>query len=232
VFSSGISLKRSVAAAVLPYREFLDRTNWTSRWCRTVKQADCPQFPRRGLMYEYLHSTFLGDAPIDYIEFGVAEGASLRYWCALNQHASSRFFGFDCFTGLPEDWDADRPKGAFSRHGQPPDVRDPRVKFQVGLFQDSLPPFLASYRPSNRVVIHNDGDLYSSTLYTLTMMETIISPDTVVIFDEFWDALHEYRALRDYSVAYRRPFKIVAASDRFSAVAVVFSARQLFPQVE
>lgn len=226
MFSSGISLKRSVSAAVLPYRKFLDRTNWTSRWCRTVKEADCPKFPRREQMYEYLQSTILGDVAIDYVEFGVGDGASLSSWCALNQHARSRFFGFDCFDGLPEDWTMDHPKGKFNRHGQPPDVRDSRVRFQVGLFQDSLPPFLASYRPANRVVIHNDGDLYSSTLYTLTMMEAIISPDTLVIFDEFWDALHEYRALTDYSAAYRRPFKIVAAADRFSQVAVVFSARQ------
>jgi O-methyltransferase len=226
MFSSGISLKRSVAAAVLPYREFLDRTNWTSRWCRTVRQADCPKFPRREQMYEYLHSAVLDNEPIDYLEFGVADGASLRNWCALNRHAGSRFFGFDCFAGLPEDWHADHPKSMFNRDGQPPDVPDPRVQFQVGLFQDSLPSFLGSYRPSNRVVIHNDADLYSSTLYTLTMMETIISPDTLVIFDEFWDSLHEYRALTDYSAAYRRPFKIVAAADHFSQVAVMFSARQ------
>ena len=177
MFSSGISLKRSVAAAVLPYREFLDRTNWTSRWCRTVRQADCPKFPRREQMYEYLHSAVLDNEPIDYLEFGVADGASLRNWCALNRHAGSRFFGFDCFAGLPEDWHADHPKSMFNRDGQPPDVPDPRVQFQV-------------------------------------------------IFDEFWDSLHEYRALTDYSAAYRRPFKIVAAADRFSQVAVMFSARQ------
>ena len=226
MFNSGISWKRSIAAAVLPYREFLDRANWTSRWCRTIRQADCPRFPSREKMYEYVHSAVLCEAPIDYIEFGVADGASLSHWCALNHHATSRFFGFDCFTGLPEDWSATHSKGMFNRNGQPPDVPDRRVRFQVGLFQDSLPSFLASYRPSNRVVIHIDGDLYSSALYTLTMMETIIYPNTLVIFDEFWDALHEYRALTDYSAAYRRPFQIIAAADRFSQVAVMFSARQ------
>jgi O-methyltransferase len=223
---SGISLKRSIAAMVFPYREFLDRANWTSKWCETVRQTDCPRFPIREEMYTYLQQTVLGDAPIDYIEFGVAHGSSLRSWCALNRHTTSQFFGFDCFTGLPEDWRADHPKGKFNRKGQPPEKPDSRVRFHVGLFQDSLPAFLDSYRPSSRVVIHNDGDLYSSTLYTLTMMERIISPDTIVIFDDFWDALHEYRALTDYSVAYRRPFKIIAAANRFSQVAVVFPAKQ------
>lgn len=171
-------------------------------------------------MYNYLQKTVLEDAPIDYIEFGVADGSSMRSWCSLNQHSKSRFWGFDCFTGLPEDWRTDHPKGKFNRGGVPPNIADPRVQFHVGLFQDSLPDFLDSYRPSNRVVIHNDGDLYSSTLYTLTMMERFISPDAVLIFDDFWDALHEYRALRDYSAAYRRPFKIIAAAHRFSQVAV------------
>ena len=223
---SGIPFKRSVASVLFPYREFLDRANWTSKWCQTVKQTVCPKFPNREEMYAYLQHSVLCDAPIDYIEFGVAHGSSLRFWCGINPHATSRFFGFDCFTGLPEDWRADHPKGKFNRNGIPPEVADTRVRFQVGLFQSSLPAFLASYVPSNRVVIHNDGDLYSSTLYTLSMTETLISPDAIVIFDDFWDALHEYRALTDYSAAYRRPFKIIAAANRFSQVAVTLSAQQ------
>jgi O-methyltransferase len=226
VFNLDYSFKRSVAAAMFPYREFLDRTNWTSKWCRTIGQTDCPRFPRREQMYEYLYKEILGGAPIDYLEFGVAHGASITFWSTLNRHATSRFFGFDCFKGLPENWRPEFPKGKFNRDGQPRDVLDSRVKFQVGLFQDSLPSFLASYRPSNRVVIHNDGDLYSSTLYTLTMLESHISPETLVIFDDFWDALHEYRALADYSSAYRRPFKIIAAANRFAQVAVMFSAKE------
>jgi O-methyltransferase len=228
MFKSDISLKRSVAALLLPYSAFLDRTNWTSKWCRTIKQADCPRFQNREEMYGYLQRTVLKDAPIDYIEFGVADGSSLRSWCAINQRPESRFFGFDSFTGLPEDWAGDHPKGTFNRDGIPPDIADPRVRFHIGLYQDSLPDFLDSYRPSNRVVIHNDSDLYSSTLHTLTMMERISSPDSVVIFDNFWDALHEYRALSDYSAAYRRPFKIIAATPGFCQVAVILSSRELY----
>jgi O-methyltransferase len=228
VSNSSISLKRSIAAIVFPYREFLDRANWTSKWCQTMRESNCPRFTNREEMYGYLHHTVLCDASIDYIEFGVAHGASLRFWCALNHHPTSRFFGFDCFTGLPEDWRADHPKGKFNRDGKPPDLSDARVRFHVGLFQDSLPAFLAAYRPANRIVIHNDGDLYSSTLYTLTMMEPIISLDTIVIFDDFWDALHEYRALADYSGAYRRPFTIIAAANRFSQVAVMFYRQPIY----
>jgi hypothetical protein len=41
------------------------------------------------------------------------------------------------------------------------------------------------------------------------------------MFDEFWDAAHEFRALMDYSAAYRRTFRVIAATERFGQVAVV-----------
>lgn len=227
MFRSDISLKRSIAALLLPHSTFVDRVNWTSKWCQTIRQADCPRFHNREEMYRYLQHTVLNDAPIDYIEFGVGDGGSLRSWCAINRHPGSRFFGFDSFIGLPEDWSAGHAKGTFSRDGIPPDIEDPRVHLHVGLFQTSLPGFLDSYRPSNRAVIHNDSDLYSSTLYTLTMMDRVTSPHTVVIFDEFYDALHEYRALSDYSAAYRRAFTIIAATPRFRQVAVSLSSKDL-----
>ena len=218
---SNMSLKRFLADHLVPYSGLLDRTNWTSKWCRTVEQADCPMFATREDLYRYLQKLLLRDAPIDYLEFGVADGASLRSWCDINRHQGSRFWGFDCFTGLPEDWNEKRPKGTFSQNGIPPEIGDARVRFEVGLFQDTLPAFVNSYQPANSLVIHNDSDLYSSTLYTLTMLDRVCIPDSVVIFDEFSDALHEYRALIDYSGAYRRKFRVIAATRRFDQAAVV-----------
>src|SRR3954447_15737651 len=116
---SDISLKRALASLLLPYRPFLDRTNWMARWCDTVKQTDCPMFQSREEMYSHLQRNVLRDEPIDYLEFGVADGTSLRSWCATNRHPKSRLFGFDCFTGLPEHWSAKRPKGTFSQGGVP-----------------------------------------------------------------------------------------------------------------
>src|SRR5579864_4922166 len=124
MFNSGISLKRSVASRLLPYNEFLDRTNWTSKWCRTIKEARCPRFENRQELYRHLQKSVLKDEPIDYLEFGVADGGSMRAWCQINQHPGSRFFGFDCFTGLPEDWTSKHPKGTFNRDGVPPEIGD------------------------------------------------------------------------------------------------------------
>jgi O-methyltransferase len=220
-----LSVGRSIAVRLFPrYWHFLDRLNWTARWSRTAREnVDCPRFASREEMYLYLSSTFLdsGRTPIDYFEFGVARGDSLRSWCSLNEHPDTRFFGFDSFEGLPENWTSKRPKGAFTTSGKTPDIHDPRVKFVVGWFQLSLPEFLQSYQSRNRLIIHNDSDLYSSTLYCLTAMDRLIPAGTLIIFDEFYDVLHEYRALSDYGNAYMRKFNIVAATHRFNQAAVI-----------
>jgi len=77
--------------------------------------------------------------------------------------------------------------------------------------------------PASQVVIHNDSDLYSSTLFCLTTLDRLIAAGTIIIFDEFYDALHEYRALCDYCEAFQRSYKIVAATLHFNQVAVQFS---------
>ena len=173
-------------------------------------------------MYTNLNHTFLDDgkSAIEYLEFGVYRGESLRLWCGLNTNPHTRFFGFDSFQGLPEDWTDEKPKGAFTTSGQTPKIDDPRINFVVGWFQYSLPGFLKSYQPTNRLVIHNDSDLYSSTLFCLTSLSAFMPPGTLIIFDEFYDALHEYRALSDYAEAYMRKFRIVAATHGFNHATV------------
>ena len=80
----------------------------------------------------------LCDAAIDFLEFavlelgvfefGVFEGNSLFRWAELNTQASSRFFGFDSFHGLVDDfaneWFVHR-RGHFSTQGRIPETSDP-----------------------------------------------------------------------------------------------------------
>lgn len=118
------SLKRRVASILLPYRELLDRANWNARWIQTIKENHFPLFGTRNEMYRYLNSVVICGAPMEYLEFGVAGGDSMRAWCRINSCEDSRFHGFDCFTGLPENWTAECPKGAFDRRGMPPKISD------------------------------------------------------------------------------------------------------------
>lgn len=192
------------------------------KWCSFVKRNACPMFENREQMYRHLQEDVIR-GPIDYLEFGVADGASLRQWLTLNRHDSSRFWGFDSFEGLPEDWRSTQPKGAFSRNGKPPVIDDHRLRFEIGWFQDTVPTFLKTFEPNARLVIHNDSDLYSSTLYALTQLDACAPAGTILIFDEFYDAHHEFRALMDYASAYRRVFNVIAATAYYNQAAIVLS---------
>jgi O-methyltransferase len=215
--------KRSTRFFFPRYSWFLDRLNWEARLNATVKEfPSALELGSREELYQYVSGTLAGsDEAIDYLEFGVFEGASIGQWCALNQNASSRFFGFDSFEGLPEDWHSGKRRGAFSTGGKLPELADARVSFVAGWFQQSLRGFMASYRPQGQLVIHIDCDLYSSTLYCLTTLDPVIAPGTVIVLDDFFDALHVYRALTDHCAAYVRQYKIVARTHQLGQAAIV-----------
>jgi O-methyltransferase len=189
-------------------REFIDRN------------PNAPRFPRRELMWDYIAQKARG--PIDYLEFGVHEGYSLFHWMRNNEDPKSRFFGFDSFEGLPERWNKNYPKGFFDVAGREPTSSDARVEFIKGWFQDTLPRFLSSYSSpeQTRRVVHIDCDLYSSTLYCLTKLDEVLVPGTIVIFDEFGDVQHEFRALNDYMESYRRKAAALCAREDFYTAAI------------
>lgn len=194
----------------------LNRMPLLSRFARDHGHA--PSFETREAMWDFLAERAAGR--IDYLEFGVHQGHSLLHWAQRNTNADSRFVGFDTFTGLPEDWSQAYPRGHFDTGGQPPRTDDPRVQFVKGLFQDTLPAFLAGFAPRGRVIVNNDSDLYSSTLFCLTSLDRILAPGTIIIFDEFGDVMHEFRALQDYVASYRRKFKVLCSHDNFFTIAV------------
>lgn len=174
-------------------------------------------FETRYDLYHYLNNEIVKNGPIDYLEFGVADGKSMRDWVQLNQHKASRFFGFDTFEGLPESWKVFTGpigKGAYSAGGKIPEINDPRVEFIKGLFQATLPNFLEGFTVHNRLVINCDADLYTSTLYVLANLNYLIVPETIVIFDEF-STMEEFRAFRDFTESFKRDYKPVATAERF-----------------
>ncbi len=217
-------MKKVLAGALFPkYSGLLDKLNWNARWLQTVRNTRAiPLFEHREQLHSFINETYFGGGadPIDYLEFGVYRGDSLRMWTDLNRNPSSRLFGFDSFEGLPENWQKATPKGTFTTNGQIPEIADRRVQIVVGLFQRSLPGFLLSYQPRHRLLVHNDSDLFSSTLYCLSALNQILQPGTVIIFDEFDGALHEYRALETYTASFMRNYRIVGATRRFLRAAV------------
>ena len=49
------------------------------------------------------------DRDVLYLEFGVFEGQSMRYWSNALKNPKARLHGFDSFEGLPEDFDVEGP---------------------------------------------------------------------------------------------------------------------------
>src|SRR5579863_8901881 len=117
-----------------------------SRWCSTHPTPGArngKDGKGRDWLYRLvMEQEALDQQPINYLEFGVYRGDSLRLWVAGISHPDSRFIGFDTFTGLPERWRPTEPAGHFNANGAIPDIKDPRCSFEVGLFQDTLPTFV------------------------------------------------------------------------------------------
>ncbi len=173
-------------------------------------------FKKRYELYEYINTEKIKNEAVDYLEFGVYKGRSLKYWYSNNTNKNSRFFGFDTFEGLPEKWPgfiSSIDKNHFSTAGKTPDTEDKRVKFIKGIFQETLTPFISENKFSNRLVINMDADLYSSTLYVLSKMDEILVPGTIIFFDEFSSVLSEFRALDDYSKSYLRNYRLLGATN-------------------
>ncbi len=166
----------------------------------------------RDEMFEYVALNFLKDVPIDYVEFGVFRGDSIKKWASLNSRPESRFFGFDTFEGLPEDW-GPTPKGDLSADGKTPDIADTRVKFVRGLFQETLKTFLRSFDRRNRLAVHFDADIYSATLFALFQIDPFLQPGDILMFDEFSDFNHEFIAFHQYVRATYRTWRFICCRD-------------------
>ena len=178
----------------------------------------CPSFSDRMEMYRHVHDEIIKTDAIDYLEFGVFQGESIRYWTSINKRPESRFFGFDSFEGLPEDWKDGKPRGHFDTGGSTPKIADARVQFVKGWFVHSVPPFARDFSTRNRLVLHLDADLYSSTMLPLVHFERFMTAGTLLIFDEFYDREHEYKALMDWQKIFGREVRVVAEMDNFSKI--------------
>lgn len=197
-----------------------------SRWIDENKNLEINDFPtkendyqKRWVVHKYIARRLINNEPINYLEFGTADCETFIWWLKENQHPSSRFFGFDTFTGLPEDW-GDYKKGAFDLQGNIPEVKDERVSLHKGLFQDTLHDFLKDFNNDKRKVILLDADLYSSTLFVLTTLAPFLKTNDIIIFDEFSSQQHEYLAYENFLKAF--PYvklKCFAASNNYSCVA-------------
>jgi len=200
-----------IARVIMPrYSERLARANLYAlvrSWSRA--HTGMPVFSTREDLWRHAVEQEALEGPIDYLEFGVFTGDSIRCWANMNTDPESRFFGLDSFLGLPEDWGSAFPTGSFSTGGQIPQIRDSRVRFVKGWYQDTLPAFLATFQSRHPLVVHLDSDVYTSTLFCLTQIDHLFNTKRgVLLFDEF-GGTPEFSAFRDYSRSFRRKFQVL-----------------------
>ncbi|MBA4141358.1 MAG: macrocin O-methyltransferase [Segetibacter sp.] len=151
---------------------------------------------------------------INYLEFGVAGGESFNWFMAKNTNADSRFYGFDTFDGLPEDWGPFK-KGAFTNNNVLPTIKDSRGKFFKGLFQQTVPAFLKELDSNRRNVLMMDADLWSATLYALTTLAPYLKKGDIIFFDEFVVPTHEFKAYLDFTESHYINLKLIAAANNY-----------------
>jgi hypothetical protein len=156
----------------------------------------------------------LGTAQINYLEFGVGRGNSLRWWTSNNTNDESGFWAFDTYEGLPEKY-GNYEKGTFSLEGNFPDIEDSRIHFVKGLFQDTLLKTIPEVDFSKQNMIHVDGDLYSSAMYVLTVLYPYLKPGDLILFDEFVVPYHEFKAFDDFTRSFYIKLRPVGAVNNY-----------------
>jgi O-methyltransferase len=225
-FIKDFLLASRIGLLLSPFRFFLKflynfslLSSWVNTNSRKVEFSDFYKPLRKysdriNLFNHISKNENLETGPIHYFEFGVASGLSFLWWLDKNKHQDSKFTGFDTFEGLPEDWHFFK-KGAFSHNA--PTIPDVRGKFVKGLFQDTLYQFLSEYQPDENVrrVLHMDADLYSSTLFSLTMMAPYLKKGDILFFDEFNIPNHEFAAWNDFVRSYYIKYEVVGAVNNF-----------------
>jgi len=159
----------------------------------------------------------VSDESVLYLEFGVFEGESMRFWSRALLNPDAHLHGFDSFEGLPEGWTHGHGRGRFSTDGRVPEIDDARVRFFRGWFEETLPSYEPP--PHDRLVINVDSDLYSSADVVLRTLEPLIVPGTYLYFDEFHDRHHELRAFDELLERTNATFRAVAASKELQHVA-------------
>lgn len=210
-----------------PFSKILMTIIYLSRLSKWIKKTSMPEFNdfyskkhdynKRYELYDHIKKSEKL-SKIYYLEFGVAQGNSFKWWINNIIDKNSKFVGFDTFTGLPEDWGYFK-KGDMSAKDSFPEIDDKRCQFIKGLFQVTLPPFLKEFKSDLRKVIHMDADIYNSTLFALTMMGSHLNKDDILIFDEFNVPLHEYKAFSEFIDSYHLKVEVIGAVNNYYQIA-------------
>jgi hypothetical protein len=184
--------------------------------------------PSKDRAWEIYMDKCLQYAPKDglYLEFGVASGETINF---ISKYVLDKtVYGFDTFTGLPENWGDVWPAGYFAQHSMPK-CRE-NVTLVPGLFETTLVPFLREHLKEHISFVHIDCDLYSATKYVLEKLDPLLVSGSILCFDEivtmsdgyFSDACMngEFRAFNEFVEKYSIEYTLLYYSDVMACIEV------------
>lgn len=178
-----------------------------------------PEFKTREMLFAHCFKTALPEGLC--LEFGTYRGDSINLLAKLQPQR--HFFGFDSFTGLPETWTTGSRKGAFNTDGRLPKVRA-NVTLIKGFFDQTLPLFVKEQKGEKIALIHNDSDLYSSTITLFEELKHMIVSGTIIVFDEYYNYSEwlegEYKAFMEITGKHQINFEYIGYIRMGSQVAV------------
>lgn len=153
-----------------------------------------------------------------FLEFGVYKGETINF---IAKNTDQIVYGFDSFEGLPEFWRDGYEKGTF-KLTELPEFRE-NVKIVKGWFQDTLPQFTKK-KSGKCSFIHIDCDLYSSTKIIFEFLGNQIEPNTIIVFDEFFNypgwKKGEYKAFNEFINSKNLNFEYLGYCQNHEQVAV------------
>ncbi|NDI36232.1 TylF/MycF family methyltransferase [Chengkuizengella sediminis] len=187
--------------------EFLNSHNWP-----TIAHSMIGR-PRMDQLHDAMESVIKDNIKGDFIETGVWRGGScifMRGFLKAYSIQNRNVWVADSFKGLPVPNEEKYPHDAgdilwtsdylsvsleqVQQNFRKYDLLDDQVKFLKGWFKDTLPS-----APFGKIAIARlDGDLYESTMDSLTNLYHKVSPDGFIIIDDYElptckPAVHDFR---------------------------------------
>ncbi|GJM10859.1 MAG: hypothetical protein DHS20C11_31350 [Lysobacteraceae bacterium] len=197
-------------AACQPKEQRLDRLQALAG---QLPEGDRAAAMLAGHMYAAEHQApFIGQSPLVLkagldsastdglvLECGVYFGRTLNLMAQWGVEAAH---GFDCFEGLPADWNGQEASGAYSTGGYLPVVSE-SVQLHRGLFEHTLQGFADEHQQSQIRLLHVDCDLYTSATEVLKAFGPMLQSGSIVVHDDYcgypgWQG-DEFRAWQEFT---------------------------------
>ena len=174
-----------------------------------IKNINIPHFGKKTSdddLYPYLKYCVDNSLKSDdylFMELGVFTGNTFSM-IRSSLAESIKLYGFDTFTGLPEDWMIDDTnilytKGTFAIDYVPNNSHN--SEFIVGRVEDTLNDFLLQHNQKISL-IHFDMDLYNPIFFALNKIQNQIINGSILVFDDFYNMPgwmnHSFKALLDF----------------------------------